>query len=242
MQLFIISQLEKKNQQIFLKNIPELLSQLRKVLRVKVGDTIFVQLEKSDSNGKFTRYQLRITERTDKDLIGEIVGEESLISPKWVGASMLIAMPNKREKAELIVQKLAEIGIHEIVFRPAERSVIKQWNEKKAERLIKIAKEAVEQSRGYQLPRISWCNEVKKYCEGKRVGIFDIIPHTGTSNSELISSQEGSQTIIWVVGPEGGLTERDYQLFEQYEIIDLGETVLRMETAAIIGGWKLKNF
>jgi len=56
-------------------------------------------------------------------------------------------MPNKREKAELIVQKLSEIGVDEIAFWPAERSVIKQRNEKKADRLHKIAKEAVEQSR-----------------------------------------------------------------------------------------------
>lgn len=71
-------------------------------------------------------------------------------------------MPNKREKAELIVQKLSEIGINEILFRPAERSVIKQRNEKKAERLRKIAKEAVEQSRGRQLPKIARWNPLNE--------------------------------------------------------------------------------
>ena len=60
---------------------------------------------------------------------------------------MLIAMPNKREKSELIVQKLTEIGIQNIYFWPSERSVIRQWNEKKAERLDKISHEALEQSR-----------------------------------------------------------------------------------------------
>ncbi|MBO4516461.1 RNA methyltransferase [bacterium] len=56
-------------------------------------------------------------------------------------------MSNKRDKIELIVQKLSEIGIKHIYFWPSERSVIKEWNEKKAERLNKIAKEAIEQSR-----------------------------------------------------------------------------------------------
>jgi 16S rRNA (uracil1498-N3)-methyltransferase len=60
---------------------------------------------------------------------------------------MLIALPNKREKVEFIVQKLSEIGIDKILFRATERSVITQWNERKANRLYKIAKEAVEQSR-----------------------------------------------------------------------------------------------
>jgi hypothetical protein len=46
-----------------------------------------------------------------------------------------------------------------------------------------------------------------------------------------------------VVGPEGGLTEKDYSQFpEEFQIDFLGEQVLRMETAAIIGGWKLKQY
>lgn len=42
----------------------------------------------------------------------------------------------------------------EICFWVSERSVIKVWNEKKEERLRKIAKEAVEQSRGWKIPKI----------------------------------------------------------------------------------------
>ena len=61
--------------------------------------------------------------------------------------SMLIAMPNKREKAELIVQKLTEIGVQNIYFWVSEHSIIRQRNEKKTERLDKISREAVEQSR-----------------------------------------------------------------------------------------------
>ena len=56
-------------------------------------------------------------------------------------------MPNKREKAELIAQKLTEIGVKNIYFRVSEHSIIRQRNEKKAERLHKISHEAVEQSR-----------------------------------------------------------------------------------------------
>ena len=89
---------------------------------------------------------------------------------------MLIAMPNKREKAELIVQKLAEIGVDEILFRPAGNSVIKQRNEKKAERLMKITREAVEQSRGVCIPKIGRCGDVPALCKGKEVVVFDIAP------------------------------------------------------------------
>lgn len=56
-------------------------------------------------------------------------------------------MPNKFEKAELIVQKATEIGVDEIIFRPARRSVIREFPEKKIMRLLVIAKEATEQAR-----------------------------------------------------------------------------------------------
>ena len=61
--------------------------------------------------------------------------------------SMIIAMPNKRDKVELIVQKLTECGLDQIIFWPSERSVLRERNSKKEERLQKIIKEAVEQSR-----------------------------------------------------------------------------------------------
>ena len=50
-------------------------------------------------------------------------------------------------------------------------------------------------------------------------------------------------TITGVVGPEGGLTPRDYEIFEAYQpkVVGLGNTVLRMETAAIVGGRIIKN-
>jgi RsmE family RNA methyltransferase len=60
---------------------------------------------------------------------------------------MIIAMPNKRDKIELIIQKLTECGLNQIIFWPSERSILREWNPKKEERLHKIIEEAVEQSR-----------------------------------------------------------------------------------------------
>lgn len=245
MQLFITPQLEKQGNQIFLKNVPELLSQIRKVLRGKIGDTIAVQ----NKEGIITRYTIQISDWTDKALVGEILKEETLDSPlrsEWQ-VSMLIAMPNKWDKAELIVQKLTEIWVCGIFFRPAERCVIKQRNEKKAERLMKIAQEATEQSRGVQIPIISWCENVKEVCEEKNVIVFDIPIEQKKKKPplqqlEMVLSQSSSQGLLGIVWPEGGLTTKDYQLLENYEVVWLGESILRMETAAITGSWLLKNF
>jgi 16S rRNA (uracil1498-N3)-methyltransferase len=86
---------------------------------------------------------------------------------------MLVAMPNKREKAELIVQKLCEIGVDTIIFRPSERSVVKVWNPNKEERLLKISKEAVEQSRGWKLPTVTFMSDIHERLQNNKLIVFD---------------------------------------------------------------------
>jgi hypothetical protein len=60
------------------------------------------------NNIKTIRHELSVIDWTDKDLTGEIISSQTFSLPER-NISMFIAMPNKREKAELIVQKLTEI-------------------------------------------------------------------------------------------------------------------------------------
>lgn len=89
-------------------------------------------------------------------------------------------MPNKRDKIELIVQKLTECGLDQMIFWPSERSVLKEWNPKKEERLQKIIKEAVEQSRGRIVPELIFTTNPKELIGTNPLVVFD--KHTGTSN------------------------------------------------------------
>ncbi|GHV28838.1 hypothetical protein FACS1894176_11490 [Bacteroidia bacterium] len=120
-QLFLLPSLSPKGNQLSLSNVPELIQQLRKVLRLKIGDTIFLQSEETEKEECVLRYVFKISSWTDKDLEGEIVRIEKIPPTKKSplppftkggnerGCAMLIALSNKREKAELIVQKLSEI-------------------------------------------------------------------------------------------------------------------------------------
>ena len=76
MQLFHID-IEKvrvKWNNIELFSIPELLSQLRKVLRIKKWDKICIQF----SDNKWTvRYEISIQDWADKDLTGEIISSQA---------------------------------------------------------------------------------------------------------------------------------------------------------------------
>ncbi len=215
--------------------VPELISQLRKVLRIQKWDKICIQYSGKD---KTTRFELSIFDRADQKLLAEIISSKDFeLDEKNV--SMLIAMPNKREKAELIVQKLTEIWIQNIYFWVSEHSIIRQWNEKKAERLDKISHEAVEQSRWIHLPEIKFVkseNELKYIIAWKSVIIANMnwLPYW-----EVIRSSD--KDLCWVIWPEWWFSEKDLKLFEDAKIVDLWKNVLRMETASIVLWWLLKN-
>ena len=237
MQLFHIDteNVRVKWNNIELFSIPELLSQLRKVLRIKKWDKICVQY----SDKKWTiRYELSIQDWTDKDLTGEIISSQTFSFPEK-NISMLIAMPNKREKAELIVQKLTEIWVKYIYFWVSEHSIIRQRNDKKADRLDKISHEAVEQSRWIQLPEIKFLNsenELKDFVDWKNIIIANMnwLPYW-----ELAKIK--SNDLCGVIWPEGWFSPKDLILFDNAKIVDLWENVLRMETASIVLWWLLRN-
>ena len=237
MQLFHINtdKVHMKWNNIELFSVPELLSQLRKVLRIKKWDKIYIQF----SDNKWTaRYEISIQDWTDKDLTWGIISSQTFSFPNK-NISMLIAMPNKRGKAELIVQKLTEIWVQNIYFRISEHSIIRQWNEKKSERLDKISHEAVEQSRWIQVPEIKFLRsekELKDFIVWKNIIIANMnwLPYW-----ELFKNL--SNNICWVIWPEWWFSEKDLKLFNSAKIIDLWNNVLRMETASIILWWLLKN-
>ena len=237
MQLFHIDsdKVHIKWNDIEIFSVPELLSQLRKVLRIKKRDKICIQFS---DNKWTTRYELSMQDRTDKDLMGEIVSSQTFSFPEK-NISMLIAMPNKREKAELIVQKLTEIWVNNIYFRVSEHSIIRQRNEKKSERLDKISLEAVEQSRWIQLPEIKFLkseNELKEFIDWKSIILANM---NGLQYWDI--KKLSNNDLCGVVWPEWWFSEKDLKLFYDANIVDLGDNVLRMETASIVLARLLKN-
>ena len=230
MQLFV-TEYKKKEKTIVITD-SDLLLQLRKVLRASIGDSIRIQSPENES--KKIRYEVRIDGRDNKMVEWTIVSEQ-IQNTANEKRSMIIAMPNKWDKIELIVQKLTECSLDQIIFWPSERSVIREWNPKKEERLQKIIKEAVEQSRGRTTPELLFTTKPKE-----TIGTHPLVIFDKQTSEWKIQKSDHIYGLIW---PEGGLTLRDYQTFEwtKYDIYGLGETVLRTETASILWWRLLKN-
>jgi RsmE family RNA methyltransferase len=240
MQLFLTDFVHKGNE-VIIENLI-VLEQLKKVLRMKKGDVIAIQDKveswkwKVESDWILTRYVVRIDDWNHQCVYGTIIETIAMPEDLWPSVTMYVAMPNKRDKAELIAQKLAELWVSSIVFWRAERSVLREMNEKKVARIHKIIQEAVEQSWGWQLPSLSFQLE-QSWVEEREVVVFDIPNDSNTSPDVEVT---GLQWRVGAVGPEWGLTQQDYKHFPHHVVSGLWNTILRMETAAIVGAYELK--
>ena len=83
----------------------------------------------------------------------------------------------QQEKLELIVQKLTEIGIDEMFLWASERSVLKSLNPNKEQRLLKIIKEATEQSWSWMLPKLTFLSDIKPLHKNWQFVVFDLPNH-----------------------------------------------------------------
>lgn len=233
MQLFLCPEIQITGTQLLIKQNPELVLQLRKVLRAQPGYVFFVQ----NPEGK-QRWKLALLSRTDQEVRAEILETPQNPPQQRQKVGMLIALPNKQEKLELIIQKLTEIGVDEIFLRASERSVLKSLNPNKLQRLQKIMQEATEQAWNWSIPQFHCLNSLEKLHQDWNFIIFDLPREAQDSEHQ----KKTEFPLLGVIGPEGGLTEKDYTAFpKEFQICSLGTSVLRMETAAIIGAWKLRN-
>lgn len=145
----------------------------------------------------------------------------------------------KEQKMDLILQKLTELGISQIIPLKMERSIIKLEEkkiDKKQERWQKILKEASEQSKRNKIPEILPPMTLKELSKLS----FDKKYVCSTRNCQnlkeiYLQAKEKYATIIFVIGPEGGISPKEEIFLEEnnYQAISFGSRIMRVETAAI---------
>lgn len=219
---------------------PRIHHQCLHVLRMKAWETFFLQ-----PTDWSVRYKAQITTLNKKEFTATIINEEKKSEIRHPQSVMCcIALPNRRDKAELIVQKLTEIGVSQIIFAPSDRSIIHIANEKKLDRLHSIALEACEQSYGRHLPDITIASSLIDYChthEGNYL-LCDIPDSKEWKVQDMEFTIHHSPFTI-LIGPEWWRSDREREFFttKNYHTLWLGSTVLRMETAAIVASRYVLN-
>lgn len=199
-----------------------LLWQWGRVLRFKPGQTLVL------FNGQGDDKMYKIVSISAKEVHLEHVTDMEPIKPKrpvYLFWSLI-----KNENNSLVIQKATELGATNLVPILTERAVKTGFNLERAE---KIAIEASEQSGRSTIPHIrepiSLDEMLSEYAE--KLKLF--VCHFGQESPIVVDEDESTGVII---GPEGGWSDEEVatMITAGAQILELGKTVLRAETAAII--------
>ncbi|MBK8700012.1 MAG: 16S rRNA (uracil(1498)-N(3))-methyltransferase [Saprospiraceae bacterium] len=197
------------------------------VLRFKTGDDIFV----TNGMGKLCHCTII---NVEKSRLKFEVREIEQVPQPGIGNGIAMALTKSMDRMELFVEKAVEIGILWILLfetRRTERSALN------LNRLQKTAISAMKQAKHCHLPTIQY---EKSYQEALRIaGNFEqkFIASCTVRDMHLINRMEKDLKKVILIGPEGDFTEDEVSaaLSLGYQAVSLGQTILRTETAAIVG-------
>jgi 16S rRNA (uracil1498-N3)-methyltransferase len=198
-----------------------------RVLRLTVGDEVHL------TDGRGTLYTTRITDAHPKACRVEVVQREENFGRHLYFLHLAVAPTKNMERYEWLLEKITEIGadiITPILCEHSERRIFKH------ERAEKIVVSAMKQSLKTRLPKLQELTDIKQFiCQP-----FDgekFICHCAESERLLLPQalKDCSRALI-LIGPEGDFSTEEIRLALQYGFkpVSLGDTRLRVETAALV--------
>lgn len=202
------------------------------VLRLQKGALIII------TDGNYQAYEAQITDidkRSCKFKVIKLLPPE--ISPCFL--HIAVAPTKSMERFEWFLEKITEIGIHEItpiITEHSERTTIK------IERCEKIMVAALKQSQKTYLPKIHPAISYKNFIENHQISIAKkYIAHCHLSPKIALQKlliSDHPESVLILIGPEGdfSLPEINFAETNNYQSILLANSRLRTETAAIIAG------
>ena len=216
---------------------------ISKVLRYGQGD----EIEVCDSNGHEYICRIESIDKTRIDL--SIVDEVYINRESKIRVSLYQGVP-KSTKMEIILQKLTEAGVDEIVLVNTKRSVVNikgDKADKKFDRWERIIYEAAKQCKRGLIPKLRGILSFKEaledmgkndinicpYEEEKSLGIKEAL-QTGQVKKILENKDEVRVGIF--IGPEGGFAEEENEMVKAAGIasVTMGPRIFRTETASIV--------
>lgn len=195
-----------------------------KVLRLKEGDKIGI------FDGKGHEYEGAYSAKVRE---GKMVPETEAKPQEepTIKITLATAVP-KGARMDVLVEKVSEIGVANIVPIICKRSIVEP-RENKIERWRKIATEACCQSGRSIVPTIS---EPVKFEEIlQTIKNYDKALLCHKTGRPLTETYEQCDNIIIIIGPEGDFTPEEIEEAKTAgcTLASLGPTILRIETAGI---------
>lgn len=225
---------------IFDKNTDNLaldeIHHIRDVLRLKPNTSI------KATDGQGNLYELKI--KSLKPFSVDILSTKNFSNDNIYIRCIIATI--KTQLLELIIQKLTEIGIDEIIVTKTKFAQISLDKlESKLNRWETIIHTACKQAEIVDFPTISIqnLNQIQYPIENNLNLIGDTQYSIEAPNIKSVNLTN-IKTINLLIGPEGGFEKEEYKnLLQQYNYtpITFAPNILRAETAAIVGAGILKN-
>ncbi len=203
-----------------------LIHQWNKVLRYQAGQNVLL------FDGAQTDRLYKIVEiKPDEAHLELVTDYERQLPSKEV---YLLWSLLKKDKNDWVLQKATELGVTHFVPMLAERSEKTGFD---AERAHKIVIEAAEQCGRSDIPNVREPMLVKTALDHVGQSIPLVICEQGGAIPEATSGD----SIGVLIGPEGGWSDAEHELFTQHNLphLGLGQFTLRAETAAVTAAAKL---
>lgn len=177
---------------------------------------------------------------------------QHLVAPTPNATVLLVQGLAKGDKMETVIRHATELGVAGFLPLVCDRSIVKLDAKKacaKTERWQAIAKSAAMQSGQCEVPEVCTPMVLEEVCAALSHATAILVcweeaPQTARLSTAIWTGIERCQVsphearIAVVVGPEGGLTEREVDAFlecnERASLVSLGPSILRTETAGIV--------
>ncbi|WP_456462438.1 RsmE family RNA methyltransferase [Reichenbachiella sp.] len=199
---------------------------LVKVFRAKSGDEIAIM----DGLGK--SYLAKIIDPNPRKCTFEII-ETKTADPKNYGVHIAIAPTKNIDRLEWFVEKSCEMGVNEISLIQTQRSERKKV---KLDRLEKKAISAMKQSKNLWKCKINELIKIDHFIENHKKTENKFTAYVETGSEDLLQKKiKPNSNALILIGPEGDFTpeEVDHLKSSNFELVSLGDHVLRTETAGI---------
>ena len=199
------------------------------VMRLREGDNVFLFNSK---DGEFKGEIISSDKKNTKiKLISKI---ENINKP---GNISLIFSLIKSSKLDYLIQKCTEVGVKSFYPVISEKSVAKNLNIQRTERIIK---ESCEQSNQLYLPAIHAVEKLEKKLKSLDKNSIVFFADINSSNKKIeeVLKKNKNREFYLLVGPEGDFSLKERDLLNSMSNcipISLGLNILRSETAAVVG-------
>jgi len=198
------------------------------VKRIRVGEQVGL------TDGAGVRAVGSVTE-TGKAALTITLAEVEQVLPAAPHVTVVQALP-KGDRGELAVEMLTEIDVDRIVPWAASRSVAVWKGDRVAKGLAKwraTARTAAKQARRAWLPEIDELATTAQVVDLIAAADLAVVLHEAADLPLADLSLDGVGTIVVVVGPEGGISDEELELFAGARVVRLGTSVLRTSTAGV---------